>query len=66
MWPSAMCSALATVCARGEHFEPFVTSLQKLDEQEKKMANDPQVASQVFGLKHFLEDFTLIADKQIK
>ena len=30
------------------------------------MANDPQVASQVFGLKHFLEDFTLIADKQIK
>ena len=51
---------------RGEHFEPFVTSLQKLDEQEKKMANDPQVASQVFGLKHFLEDFTLIADKQIK
>ncbi|MBO4825619.1 MAG: DUF2207 domain-containing protein [Prevotella sp.] len=52
--------------ARGEHFEPFVNSLQKLDDQEKKMAKDPKVATQVFGLKHFLEDFTLIADKQIK
>ena len=52
--------------ARGDYFEPFVKELQTLSDEEKKMARNYEVARQVFGLKHFLEDFSLIADRQIR
>jgi len=51
---------------QGEHFAPFVNELQQLSAEEKKMAKDAQTAREVFGLKHFLEDFSLVADKQIR
>ena len=52
--------------SRGPYFEPFVKALQTLDGEEKEMAANPEIAKQTFGLKHFLEDFSLIADRQIK